>query len=455
MRVSIPPGVDGIPTSSIPQDPQAFVTWFTSVYLKRWAANGDARNAVPTSASVQITGSIGTPAGIGIGPNSITNGELVERSPLSVMGNPTGVEGDVQDIIAPADGDSLQRIAGALVWAPSTPTISVADSITGLGSPGSPLQLVNDSVPGASEYYGTDATSLLGYHPIVASNIVVLTQSGGASQLYTIPLTATWVQVTLAGGGGGGGSGILQASGATAGGGSGGGSGAICTAVFSAAFLRSIASTVTVTFSNASGGTGGAAKTATGTGNPGVAGSNVKFGNFLTAAGGTNGLAGATGSAGAGGAGGSPANNAVGVQGGNSNNGAAGSNGAAPTASTTGATSGAGGGGAGTSAVNGGVGGTASLLNTAAGGTAGVGASTGTATGGGNGIDGSGTIGGTGGGGGGGTTTTGTATKAGNGGNGGAIGGGGGGGGSGGSTAGVSSGAGGNGAPAIATIVAY
>ena len=65
---------------------------------------------VPTSASVQITGDIGTPAGIGIGPNSITNGELGHAlSPLSVMGNATGVEANVQDIIAPADGDSLQR----------------------------------------------------------------------------------------------------------------------------------------------------------------------------------------------------------------------------------------------------------------------------------------------------------------------------------------------------------
>ena len=150
-KLNISPGIDGIPTNTIPNDPTEFTAWFKNVFLSRWAANADVRNAIATSASVQITGDIGTPGGIGIGPNSVTNGELVMRSPLSVMGNPTGVEANVQDIVAGADGESLQRISGALVFAPVTPTISVADSVTGTGTPSLPLQLVNDNAsPGNS-----------------------------------------------------------------------------------------------------------------------------------------------------------------------------------------------------------------------------------------------------------------------------------------------------------------
>ena len=95
---------------------------------------------VPTSSSVQITGSINTPAGIGIGANSITNAELVQRAPFSVMGNPTAIEANVQDIAAAADGEFLQRSAGVLVWGP----IATGDSLTGFGTPTSPLELVGD-----------------------------------------------------------------------------------------------------------------------------------------------------------------------------------------------------------------------------------------------------------------------------------------------------------------------
>lgn len=172
-NLPVKPGIDGIPTGLIPTDPDAFVDWFKNSFLPRWAANADARNAVPTSASVLITGDTNTPAGIGIGPNSITNGELVQRSPLSVMGNPTGVEANVLDIKATADGQSLQRVAGVLVWAPAVPTITTADSITGLGSVASPLELVGDSLaPGSSLYYGTNASGTKGFFPSTGITVV-------------------------------------------------------------------------------------------------------------------------------------------------------------------------------------------------------------------------------------------------------------------------------------------
>lgn len=165
-QLPVKPGIDGIPTSLIPTDPAAFIDWFKNSFLPRWAANADARNAIPTSASVQITGDTNTPAGIGIGANSITNGELVKRLPLSVMGNPTGALANVRDIVASSDGQFLQRSAGALIWGPAAGSVVATDSITGIGTLVSPLQLVNDSAsPGKSKYYGTDATSTLGYFP--------------------------------------------------------------------------------------------------------------------------------------------------------------------------------------------------------------------------------------------------------------------------------------------------
>ena len=449
-QLPVKPGIDGIPTSLIPTDPASFVDWFKNSFIPRWAANADARNAIPTSASVQITGDLNTPAGIGIGPNSITNEELIQRAPLSVMGNPTGAQANVQDIVAGIDGESLQRIAGALVWAPATPTINVADSITGTGSLALPLELVGDALsPGNSQYYGTDVVGAKGFHPIQGSSTTTLTQAGGISQVYNIPANANIIYVTLIGGGGGGGGGILQAGGATCSGGAGGGSGGICTGIFRASDLGA---SQTITFSSASASAGGAAKVATGAGNPGVAGSEVHFGNFLRAVGGNGGAAGATGSNVGGGNGGSPANSAVGVQGGNGANGGAGAAGKAPTASTTGACSGAAGGGVTlTVAANGGIGGTAAFvagdLSNVAGGSAGV-ANT---SSGGNGAAGSGSAGGGGGGGGGAGFGLVVGRDGGPGGN---FGGGGGGGGSAASGA-ATSGGGGAGALAAAIIVAF
>lgn len=449
-RLPVSPGISGIPTATIPTDPVAFVDWFKNSFLPRWAANADARNAVPTSSSVQITGDLNSPAGIGIGPNSVTNGELVMRSPLSVMGNPTAVEANVQDIIAGADNEALQRIAGALVWAPVSASVNVADSITGIGSLVSPLELVGDNAsPGNTQYYGTNASGTKGFFPVQGSSITTLLQSGGASQSYPIPPNATTLFVINIGGGGGGGSGAKAASGSIANGGGGGGGGGISYATFRASDLGS---SVTVTFS-AGTGVGGAGITTNSTsGSVGTIGSNVNFGGRLIALGGSPG-GGGVGSSGAAGNGGGGLQ-ANGTNGGSSAN-TGGAIGVAQTGGVYGATSygntGGGGGGsvsAGLLASAGGAGGIGTVFMTLAGGTAGAGGG----TPGGQGANGGGTQPASGGGGGGGSITI---TPAGAGGQGGSFGGGGGGGAGGLNTPTPNTGAGGNGGPAACIIIAW
>jgi len=450
-RVSISPGISSIPTDSIPDDPTQFTAWFKSVYLPRWAANADARNAVPTSASVQISGSISSPAGIGIGPNSITNGELVQRSPLSVMGNSTGVEANVQDIIAGADGEALQRLAGSLVFAPLVPTIAVADSITGTGALASPLELIGDSAaPGNSQYYGTDVSGNRGFFPVGSSSITTLTQGGGTSQNFAGVPNAKVYDVIVIGGGGGGGSGAIEAAGTVAGGGGGGAGGGISRAIFRASDLTF---PITVTFSSTTGGAGGAAKTGTNvSGAAGTVGANASFGGLLSATGGALGGAG-SGAGGIGGATGGSGINAQGSAGGTGAGAATGTAGAQNVTTTGSAnafppTGGGGGGGKTTAGVitTAAAGGALALFATISGGVAG-----GANNAGGNGVTGSGTYPSTGGGGGGGSITSG---NAGNGGNGGGFGAGGGGGGGALNGAGAS-GAGGTGGPAAVIIIAY
>lgn len=451
-QLPIKPGIDGLPTNTIPTDPAAFIDWFKNSYLPRWAANADARNALPTSASVLISGDPGTPAGIGIGANSITNGELAQRAPLSVMGNATGVKANVQDIVASADGLALQRVGGALVFAPVVPSITVADSITGTGAPLSPLELVNDNAaPGNSQYYGTDGSGNKGFFPVSGASITTLTQSGGGSQNYAVPAGSKWLQIICIGGGGGGGSSQLAVAAGSSNGGGGGGGGGISIATLAAA---SISSPVTVTFSNPVGGIGGAPLAVTGgTAPPGVAGSNVSFGVFLIAYGGGSGATAAV--AGAGGIG-KEQNGTAGGAGGSATSGTVGgvqSGGTSLQAQNYACTGGGGGGGTNNAgppvAFPGGAGGTtgSNPFLTLVGGTAG------TVPGGqgGNGSNSVGSFPSSGGGGGGGSTTT---TPGGNGGNGGNFGAGGGGGGSAKNTA-PHSGGGGNGGPAACIIVAW
>lgn len=76
--IRIGSGIDSIPTNTIPDDPTQFVSWFKSVGLKRWFANGDTRNAV-AGTGVSITGQISTPATVSASA-SVTSVGLTDGS---------------------------------------------------------------------------------------------------------------------------------------------------------------------------------------------------------------------------------------------------------------------------------------------------------------------------------------------------------------------------------------
>jgi hypothetical protein len=160
-------GVDGIPSSAIPDSPTAFVSWFKNSFLPRWAAHADTRNAV-AGAGVLIAGSLSTPATIsvstevqalfaqpymlvgapvapavltgyrsvaaqvgvvsltdggagstitlGIANNGIGNAQLRQGTAASVVGNATSVLANVADIVALTDNTALVRVSGTLTF---------------------------------------------------------------------------------------------------------------------------------------------------------------------------------------------------------------------------------------------------------------------------------------------------------------------------------------------------
>lgn len=167
VTLTIPKGLDGIPTATIPDDPAAFIAWFKSVGIKRWLANADVRNAVQ-GPGVSITGNLSTPATIdvstavsalfkqpyvlvgnpvapavmtdyrsiageggvvsitdggaegtvtvGIDTNGIGNTQLRQGAAASVIGNATATLANVADIAASTDGQLLQRTSGTLAF---------------------------------------------------------------------------------------------------------------------------------------------------------------------------------------------------------------------------------------------------------------------------------------------------------------------------------------------------
>jgi hypothetical protein len=181
MALKIPAGVDGIPTSSIPDDPAAFPAWFKNVFIKRWAANGDVRNAIP-GPGISIVGSISSPATvsanngllsllaqpyvllgspvapavltdyrsiaaqpgvvslldggarstitIGIVNNGIGNAQLRQGAATSVIGNATGVLANVADVAALSDNTTLVRASGALSFS-ALPLAAIAPIANG------------------------------------------------------------------------------------------------------------------------------------------------------------------------------------------------------------------------------------------------------------------------------------------------------------------------------------
>ncbi len=164
--VSIPSGVQGIPTTSIPLNPAAFPQWFRDVFIPLWLANADVRNAVQGT-GISITGNPSTAATIsaaenlqalfkapyllavaptdaylldyrviaaqsgvltvtdggvlghmtvGVAANGIGNIQLRQSAGLSIVGNSSGATANVADIVASTNGQVLGMVGGVLAF---------------------------------------------------------------------------------------------------------------------------------------------------------------------------------------------------------------------------------------------------------------------------------------------------------------------------------------------------
>lgn len=403
-----------------------------------------------------ITGNV---TGGGGGSGTVTSVGAANSDGLIVITgtNPVTTTGTIDFNLSSGAAADLALAATALQG------IFVADSVTGAGTSGSPLELSGDSAsPGATMLYGTNASSTKGWYPQSSggSAETTFTQAGGTSQVYTVPASANFVYAICIGGGGGGGGAGFKAAGQTVGGGGGGQGGGISIMTWRAADLGA---SVAVTFGSTSGGTGGGGGNAA-TGGNGIAGTPGTFASFgpLMAYGGNPGGAGSSG-AGAPGTGTGQGSWQAGTNGGAGGTTVAGVSGGNLTTGSglvVGCLANTGGGGGGgvsttTIAVAGGSGGSgtgATAFYIKAGGAAGA-SSAGVGSIGGNGPSGAGFAPAMGGGGGGGSTLTNPGVA---GGNGGSFGGGGGGGGGSQTTAGNAQGGnGGNGGLAAVIVLAW
>lgn len=167
MAPTIPKGVDGLPPPVLPATYALFRKWYPD-YTKRILANGDVRNTTP-GFGISVTGTPVKPATLSVGSpitdlfdqpyilapgtgsseltqyrlldvqlgvikladtgplgkvsieivtNGIGNTQLRQGAALSVVGNSTGFPANLSDIAASDDGQTLQRLAGALGFAP-------------------------------------------------------------------------------------------------------------------------------------------------------------------------------------------------------------------------------------------------------------------------------------------------------------------------------------------------
>ncbi|MGO9039322.1 MAG: hypothetical protein ACLQKH_15170 [Steroidobacteraceae bacterium] len=200
MALKIPAGIDGIPTSTIPDDPKQFVGWFKSVGIKRWLANADVRNAVQGT-GVYITGSVGTPATISV--TGAISGILDQ--PFLLLGTPVAptVFTDYRKIavqsgvLSLTDGGATNNLTVGVVNGGIGPTqlssvvnvdlalaVTALQSIsiaTGTGLTGGPLAASGSTV---SLSAGSIASLALANSALQAANVAdSITTSGGNLQL--------------------------------------------------------------------------------------------------------------------------------------------------------------------------------------------------------------------------------------------------------------------------------
>lgn len=85
-RPTIGPGIDSIPTETIPGDPQGFVDWFKGVGLKRWFGPADVRNVFEGSGIAITNNGFNSPPSIAVSQN-IQN---LFGQPYILFGAPVG-----------------------------------------------------------------------------------------------------------------------------------------------------------------------------------------------------------------------------------------------------------------------------------------------------------------------------------------------------------------------------
>jgi len=94
----------------------------------------------------------------------------------------------------PGDGTAVTN------FSTSGSTVNSTNSVTGDGSVGDPLQLVNDNVaPGNSYYYGTDGAGTKGFFPLTTGGLQVYDAEAGAGSAM-VKATAAGVTFSRAGG---------------------------------------------------------------------------------------------------------------------------------------------------------------------------------------------------------------------------------------------------------------
>jgi hypothetical protein len=150
-----------------------------------------------TECLMEITGISGgnltlTNRGYSINPNS---GTSIPGGLMFIAGPGVAISSKSGYVPTPT-GSATQYLDGTGSW--STPagsggglsTVTTQYSVSGTGSVGSPVQLVNDvSVPGAFKFYSTNAVGTLGWYP--------LTYSWETSAVFTMPGVGATQTITL------------------------------------------------------------------------------------------------------------------------------------------------------------------------------------------------------------------------------------------------------------------
>lgn len=241
--LAIKAGIDGLPTKTIPDDPEKFITWFKVNFLPRWAGNADVRNAtagpgilidgnLSTNATISVNSQVaalfaqpyvlvGSPVApaqltdyrsiiaqagvlsltdggakssltVGVAANGIGNSQLRQGSAVSVIGNATGSIANVADITASADGEVLMRGGGSLSFAalPVTDLASISNNtVVGniSGGSASPAALTQTQLTSLIDLATTGASGAM---PQLDGNVAHFLNGNGAFTTPAYPVGA-------------------------------------------------------------------------------------------------------------------------------------------------------------------------------------------------------------------------------------------------------------------------